>query len=395
MAGITAADALRRFDPRAQITIVTHEATPFYSRPGLMYYMMGRLKEWDLRIARDGFYRNLGIELKYDTALRVAPDQDLLELASGGRLPFDRLLIATGSKSRRMDVPGADLDGIHFMYTLTDCKGIVSRSRRGMKAVVVGGGLLGAELAEVWRDCGLRVVQLVRDAWYFPRGLSEPQGRIVEASMRRHGVELHLEEEVAEFRGQGVVSKVIAQTGKEFDADVVGLTIGVEPNVDLARASGLAIGRGVLVDEKLRASRPGIYAAGDCAEIQRPGGGRTVIEQLWYSADQQGRAAARCMCADVQPYDPGLFHNSAMFFDVDYVALGAARATEPGQAEETVVSRDGRAARNFVHRSGLVVGIASVGANDRADILMPMVQDGVNLEVAKAELKGRRWPSAR
>jgi len=395
MAGITAARALGRLDPGARITIVTDEATPFYSRPGLMYYMMGYLKEWDLRIARDGFYRELGAELKHDTAVRISADDDVLELASGERLPFDRLLIATGSKSRRPNVPGADLDGVHFMYTLQDCKRIVSRSRRGMKAVILGGGLLGSELAEVWRHLGVNVVQLVREPWYFPKGLSEPQGRIVETETRRHGVELHLNEEAAEFGRNGKVSKVITKTGKEFEADAVGVTIGVEPNPDFATASGIATARGVLVDETLRTSRANVFAAGDCAEIRDGNGQGTYIEQLWYSAARQGEAVARAMCSDVRPYDSGIFYNSAMFFNVDYVAIGSVRSPGDDLAEETVVSRDGRAARRFVHRSGLVTGITSVGAGDNAEVLMQMVGDGMNLELAQERLKGRRWRRAR
>jgi NAD(P)H-nitrite reductase large subunit len=393
MAGVTAAGALARLDPRAQITIISDEETPFYSRPGLMYYMMGTLKEWDLHIARDGFYRRLGAELKYGVAARTADDGDAVELASGERIPFDRLLIATGSKSRRPHIPGGSLDGTHFMYTLRDCKHIMSRSRKGMRAVIVGGGLLGAELAEVWRHFGLHVVQLVREPWYFQKGLSEPQGRIVEQAMRRHGVELYLDEEAAELRGNGALSSVLTKNGKEFGADVAGITIGVEPNIDLAKASGVETGRGVLVDEGLRTSRPRIFAAGDCAEI-RGAGDRAYIEQLWYSAARQGEAAARCMMGDPRLYDSGTFYNSAMFFHVDYVAIGAVRAPGDDLEEETVVSRDGRAARRFIHRDGLVVGITSVGANDPAALLMQIVREGANLDHVKRRLKGWRWPKA-
>ncbi len=397
MAGVSAAQALARLDAQAEITILTDEETPHYSRPGLMYYLMGRLKEWDLRIAKDDrYYRDFRATLRYDRALRVAPDVDEVELASGGRLPFDRLLLATGSRSRRLDVPGAELAGLHAMYSLLDCKRLLEVSRRGMRAVVIGGGLLGAELAEVWRAFGLHVTFLVQEPWYFPKGLSELQGRIVEAAMRRHGVDLHLGEQVAAFTGEDAVRAVHTRSGKEFPADLVGVTIGVEPNTELAVASGLEVHRGIIVDQHLRTRRDRVFAAGDCAEVFPMGAGTSLLEQLWYSAEKQGRAATRVMCGDVRAYDPGVFYNSAMFFDVDYVCIGESRVTE-GVGEEVIASRTGRAARRFLHRGGVVTGITSVGAGDNAAVLMPLVTQGVSLDYAISRLGGRRWtrrPSA-
>lgn len=393
MAGITAAESIRRLDPEATITVVTDEEFPFYSRPGLMYHMMGTLKEWDLLLAKnDFFYKSLDAEIIYARALRIAENEDLLELESGERVQFDRLLLATGSKSRPLSIPGADLNGVHFMYSLTDAKRIMTESRKGMRSVVVGGGLLGVELAEVWRHYRMPVTFLVLEPWYFQKALSEPQGRIVENAIRRHGCDLHLGEEVAALKGEGRVSKVITKSGMEFDAEIVGVTIGVVPNTDLAQASGMAVGRGILVAPSLRTSRQNVFAAGDCAEIKPIGADRTSIEQLWYSADRQGQAAARNMCGDDKPYDPGVFYNSAKFFDVDYVSIGAGRYPNDGQEDETIVSLNGRAARRFVHRNGIVTGITSVGANDRADVLMSMVSDGVSLGDAKAQLGGRGWP---
>lgn len=391
MAGVTAAQGIRRLDPDASVIIVTDERAPFYSRPGLMYHMMGYLKEWDLLIAREGFYERTGIELKYGTAARVIRGENSLLTDSGDRIGFGRLLLATGSTSRRLDVPGADLDGIHFMYSLTDAKRIMDVTRKGMRAVVIGGGLLGAELAEVWRHAGLHVTFLVQEPWYFKKALSEPQGRIVEAAIRRHGCDLRLSEESAEFRGDGRVLEVVTKSGDRFDADIVGVTIGVSPNVDVARESGIEVGRGILVDDLLATSRDDVFAAGDCAEIRPKAGERTYIEQLWYSADKQGQAVARNMCGERRRYEPGVFYNSAMFFDVDYVSIGAGRSEGDGQDDETVVSRNGRTARRFVHQNGIVTGITSVGANDKPGLLIDMVVCGTNLREAERQLGGRGW----
>ena len=391
MAGVTAARDIYSLDSDASITIITDEHSPFYSRPGLMYHMMGDLKEWDLAIARDGVYKKMERRVNYASAIKIRESENAVDLNDGESVAFDRLLLATGSKSTRLDVGGSDLDGIHFMYSLRDCKRIAAASRAGMNAVVIGGGLLGAELAEVWHRLGLHVTVLVREPWYFPKALSEPQGRVVEVAFRRHGCELLLGEEVAQFKGEGSISGVVTRSGKQFSADLVGVTIGVKPNIDLARASGLETARGILVDPTLRTSREHILSAGDCAEIKVPGSDRTRIEQLWYSAQGQGRAAARSMCGDTTPYDPGLFYNSAMFFDVDYVSVGSGRHPNDGQDDETVVSRNGRAARRFVHRSGVVTGITTVGASDNPRVIMDLVASGTGLDGAKRRMGGRGW----
>lgn len=310
IAGVTAAQHLRRLDPGGQLTLITNEPTPAYSRPGLMYYMMGHLKEWDVQVLRPDDYRRLGVTLKYAAAVRVSPAADTLELASGASVSFDRLLLATGSLPRHMTEAGHTLTGLHHMVTFTDVKGILQDMRKGLRAVVIGGGLLGAELAEVWRHFGLHVTVLVREPWYFSKGLSEPQGRIVEHALRRHRCELYLNEEVAQFTGDRRITGIVTKSGKTIPADIVGVTVGVEPNNGLARASGLAVNRGIVVDQTLRTSRPNVFAAGDCAEITPGGTTPGAIEQLWYSAIRQGELAARSMCGDTRPYDPGIFYNS-------------------------------------------------------------------------------------
>ena len=229
---------------------------------------------------------------------------------------------------------------------------------------------------------------LVREPWYFPKGLSEPQGRIVEQAIRRHIGDLLLNEEVAQFTGETRVSGVTTKSGMTIPADIVGITVGVEPNVELARASGLAINRGILVDRTLRTSRPQLFAAGDCAEIATTGARNGMVEQLWYSALRQGEQAARAMCGDLRPYDPGIFYNSAAFFEVYYLYVGATRREGDGQEEQTEVSRNGHAARRFIHRNGLLTGFSAVGTRDRPETVMAMIRHGANLAVARDALGG-------
>jgi NADPH-dependent 2,4-dienoyl-CoA reductase/sulfur reductase-like enzyme len=277
------------------------------------------------------------------------------------------------------------------MYSLADCKRIISESRKGLQAVVIGGGLLGAELAEVWRHAGLAVTFLVLEPWYFPKGLSEPQGRIVETEIRRHGCDLHMAEEVSEFTGNGCISKLRTMTGSEFDADIVGITIGTVPRIDFAKSSNVEIGRGVIVDRTLRTSRRDVFAAGDCAEITLNVSGPTLIEQLWYSADRQGQVAGRNMCGDVMQYDAGVFYNTAKFFDLDYVSVGTGKQPEDGLGDETEVARSGRASRRFILRGDVVSGITSIGFDDDPKLVMEIVSQGASLRQAKARLGESRW----
>ncbi len=392
IAGVSAAVGLREKSPDAEIIIYTDEPCTFYSRPGLMYYMMGIEKEVDLYCDRPYLYNKNRIDLRHAKVLQISRDRDELLIKDQAPLPFDKVLLALGAQPRKLDIAGEHLSGVHNFTLMSDAKAMMEKAGRAMRGVVIGGGLLGAEISEVWRHYGMHVTLLILEDWYFQKALSEEQGRLAESTFRKHGVDVKTNEEVAQLAGNdGRLASVRTKSGLDIPCDIACVTIGVEPRKSLAEVSGLEVSRGIVVDRTLRTSRPNVFACGDCAEVRDPVDGTSKVELLWYSAQSQGSHAARSMVGAGYLYDPGTFYNSAMFFDLDYISVGAGRYPGDDQHEVTTTSRNGREVRRFIHKNARVTGITSVGTHDRYEYLRHCVEGAYAVDDAVRALGRRRW----
>jgi 3-phenylpropionate/trans-cinnamate dioxygenase ferredoxin reductase component len=224
-----------------------------------------------------------------------------LELEGGERLPFDRLLLATGAEPRRLRVPGAELDGVHPLRTLADSDALRERLDMGGRLVVVGAGWIGSEVAASARQRGLDVTIVAPKAVPLERVLGLEVGGVYRDLHRDHGVELRMPAGVVAFEGAGRVERVRLRDGTAIVCDTVVAGVGATPRTGLAEAAGLAVENGVLVDGRLESSVPGIFAAGDVANHLHPALGRLRVEH-WDNALHQGPAAARAMLGSVEPY---------------------------------------------------------------------------------------------
>jgi NADH oxidase (H2O2-forming) len=322
--GIEAALALRRREPQTPIALISDEHDHFFSRPALMYVFAGQMTVRDTEpydrelFGRMGFTRIRGRV----TALDVADRR--LSLDSGASVGYDRLLLAVGSKARPAPWPGGDGPGVHCFVTLRDLERLDADARPGGRAVVIGGGLIGVEVAEILAHRGLRVTFVIRETWYFPIALEAREGALVAEHLRAHGIDVRLEAPMeAILRGPDGALRGVRVSGEEIPCDLVVAAIGVVPNT--AFLAGGAIARApsgaIEVDESLRANLPGVWAAGDCANVTWMDGSRRP-EQLWYTARDQGRVAAASMTGDAAVYRRGAWYNSAKFFDLEYTTAG-------------------------------------------------------------------------
>jgi NADH oxidase (H2O2-forming) len=322
--GIEAALALRRREPQTPIALISDEHDHFFSRPALMYVFAGQMTVRDTEpydrelFGRMGFTRIRGRV----TALEVADRR--LALDSGASVGYDRLLLAVGSKARPAPWPGGDGPGVHCFVTLRDLERLDADARPGGRAVVIGGGLIGVEVAEILAHRGLRVTFVIRETWYFPIALEAREGALVAEHLRAHGIDVRLEAPMeAILRGPDGALRGVRVSGEEIPCDLVVAAIGVVPNT--AFLAGGAIARApsgaIEVDESLRANLPGVWAAGDCANVTWMDGSRRP-EQLWYTARDQGRVAAASMTGDAAVYRRGAWYNSAKFFDLEYTTAG-------------------------------------------------------------------------
>jgi len=323
VAGITAARHIRKLSNRA-ITVISYESDHFFSRTALMYIYMGHLDYQATKPYEDWFWEKNRIELVRGYVEWIDTDARTLRLAGGEGMIYDRLVIATGSTPNRMGWPGEHLDGVQGLYSLQDLEGMEHSTRGIERAVIVGGGLIGIEVAEMLSSRNIPVTFLVREQNYWDNVLPREEAMMINRHIREHGIDLRIETELAEILpdNAGRVRAVVTRQGEEIACGFVALTAGVSPNIDLARRSGIETGRGVLVDEYFRTSAPSVYAIGDCAEFRDPPPGAPRVEQLWYTGRMHGETLAHTICDAPRPYARGVWFNSAKFFDIEYQIYG-------------------------------------------------------------------------
>jgi NADPH-dependent 2,4-dienoyl-CoA reductase/sulfur reductase-like enzyme len=324
VAGIEAALALRAREEGARITIVSSEHDHFFSRPALMYVFAGQTSLRDTEPHDRGLYERMRFERVSRRVASLDAVGHALVFEDGSRLAYERLLLAVGSKGRPAPWEGAQGPGVHYFVTLRDLESLDREARRGMRAAVVGGGLIGVEVAEVLHDRGLHVSFVIREGWYFPVALDRNEATLVAEHLRAQGVDVRLGASVEAVLREGErVRGVRLGGGGEVAADFVVATIGVVPNTGFLAGGALklAASGAIETDEALHASAPDVWAAGDCANVAWNDGSRRP-EQLWYTARDQGRVAARSMLGDDAAYRRGTVYNSAKFFDLEYTTAG-------------------------------------------------------------------------
>jgi len=303
VAGFSAAQTLRGLEPKAEIKLISDDPHGYYSRPGLAYYLTGEIPEKQLF----PFYKkgkiNLDVQHTVARVTRLDPKSHTIEMNPGGTQEYDQLLIATGAHSAPMDVPGSDLKGVVTLDSLEDTRHILSIIRHIKTAVIVGGGVLAIELVEGLVEQGKKVHYLLRGDWFWSTIFVEAESRMIEHRLVEDGVTLHHHTEIKEILGKkGKVIGVRTSSGEVIRCDMVGVGIGVRPQIELAKAANLQTDRGILVNEYLQTNEPDVYAAGDVAQIYNPQSGQSVTDNLWYPARKQGRTAAYNMTGQHQAY---------------------------------------------------------------------------------------------
>ena len=304
LAGAKAAETLREEGFDGRLVLVGDEAERPYERPPLSKeYLRGETAEKPYVHGED-FYAEREIELW--TSARVTgvdAGRGELRLEDDRRLGYDRLLLATGAEPRRLDVPGAELAGILYLRTVADSERIAERFERGRRVVVVGSGWIGAEIAASARMKGCEVTMIEMATLPLERVLGPEVGQIYLDVHRDHGIEFLPETTVERFEGEGSLERVLTRDGALIETDVAIVGVGVTPRVQLAEAAGLRVENGILVDERLESSVPGVFAAGDVANAHHPFYERRLRVEHWANALNQGPAAARAMLGEPVSYD--------------------------------------------------------------------------------------------
>lgn len=367
VAGITTAIELRKLSD-CEITVVSEESEYFFSRTALMYVFMGHMKFEHTQPYENSFWAKNNITLKKGRVNAVFPEKNEISLENDEVLPYDFLVLATGSKPNKYNWLGQDLEGVSGLYHKQDLEFLENHASKIKKAVVVGGGLIGVELVEMLNSRGIEVTFLVRENSFWDMVLSENEGRMLEKHILEHGINLKLNTELKEIQGKDSVESIMTSEGESFECQFVGLTVGVSPNVDFLRNSSLNINKGILVNEYLQTNVPNVFAVGDCAEIQHPQEGRRPIEAVWYTGKIMGQTLAKTLAGKKTAYNPGNWFNSAMFFDIEYQTYGLAPAKLNAYQEEYYWEKENKAVRIVFDKENRVFeGINTFGIRMRQD----------------------------
>jgi 3-phenylpropionate/trans-cinnamate dioxygenase ferredoxin reductase component len=306
LTGGEAAATLRQEGFDGRVVLIGAEPRVPYERPPLSKeYLRGEFSFEQALLRPSNFYDDNGIETRFGVrATEVHAAEQVVELEGGERLPYDKLLIATGGRNRRFPIPGLDLEGVYDLRTVADCDRIRAESAPGRRAVVVGMGFIGSEVAGSLRQLGVDVVVVERDPVPLRRVLGEEVGRVMAGIHLDQGATLIFEDTVASFEGEGGrVGRVRTGHGRLIECDFVVMGLGIEPVTELLADTGVEIDNGIVVDEYCRTGGEGIYAAGDVANHYHPVFDRRIRVEHWQNALKQGPAAARSMLGKGDPYD--------------------------------------------------------------------------------------------
>ena len=344
LAGAIAAQTLREEGFDGSITLFGQEPNAPYERPPLSKdYLQGKADRDSIFVHTEPWYAEHGVDLSMSTAVTSLDSAArTVTTATGAQLHYDKLLLATGSKPRRLEVPGADLDGVYYLRNVEDSERIKIDFARAQRVVIIGAGWIGLETAAAARAAGLDVTLLVSGDLPLQRVLGREVAPIFAELHRSHGVDLRYRTTAAELTGRlGAATGLILSDGTKIDADMIIVGIGAVPRTKLAAAAGLKIDNGIVVDEHLRTSDPDIFAAGDIAHAYNPRLGRHIRVEHWANARRQGVVAAKAMLGqDAVDLRPSYFYTDQYDLSMEYTGdIGPAgydrvifrHYAEPGQ----------------------------------------------------------------
>jgi apoptosis-inducing factor 3 len=368
-----ALETLRREGYAGRITVLSADSAAPCDRPNLSKdYLAGTASEEWIPLREPDFYRQNDIDLRLDTrAIAIDTKAATVRTADGGVFPYGALLIATGAEPVLLDVPGADLRHVHYLRSFDDSRSIIQAAGHARRAVVIGASFIGLEVAASLRARNLRVDVVAPDRIPMERILGREIGTLIRTIHEAQGVRFHLPD-----RLQSISERTVTlESGKQMEADLVVAGVGVRPSLGLAEQAGLALDRGITVDQCLRTSVPNIFAAGDVARWPDPHSGQKIRVEHWVVAERQGQTAARNMLGRNEPFDAVPFFWS-MHYDVQVLYVGHA---ERWDSLEIGGSMNERNCRVAYRRAGRTLAVATIGRDLeslRAELELEGVRSG-------------------
>jgi nitrite reductase (NADH) large subunit len=380
VAGTTAAENIRKYDPEGKIAVFSRESQPFYYVPALPEYLAGAKAADQVIIHPQSWYDGHRIDLHLNTRVtRIDPDRKFVETHRGERFPFDKLLLATGGNSFVPPMQGADSPGVFTLRTLADAHRLKQAAASAKTAVLIGGGLLGLEAGNGLRLAGLTVSVVEFFPRLLPRQLDAAGAAILARQMEDMGFTFHLGAKTREITSGPAGLTVNLESGEHITGDLVLISAGVRPDLSLAQDLGLNIDKGVQVDDTMQTSRDGIYAAGDLIEH------RGRFYGIWPAAQEQGAVAGAAMAGQPATYPGTLPSNVLKVVGIDLVAAGDIDAD--GRLTAIVHTDEAQKVyRKLVIRDNLLVGAILLGDIRGSAAIQAAIRTQQDISPVKDEL---------
>ena len=393
ISGVTAARHIRKLSNK-RITIVSAETDYFFSRTALMYVYMGHMKFEHTQPYENWFWEKNRIELKKGLVETIDYSSKTLSLSGGDQVTYDKLILAVGSKTNKFGWPGQNLKGVQGLYSKQDLD-LMEENTSVLKverAVIVGGGLIGVEMAEMLHSRNIPVSFFVREDQFWGNVLPVKEAEIIGKHLESRGIDLRFTTELKEIISDesGRVKAVVSSNGEELACQFVGLTPGVSPNIDFLKETDLETEEGIVVNQFLETNQPDVYSIGDCAQFSKPAAGRNNLEQVWYTGRIMGEPVAQTICRNKLAYKPGHWFNSAKFFDIEYQTYGWVHSKlQDGEANFYWEHKDGEMCMHFVFdkASRKFLGLNTLGIRIRHEVMNRHLDADSTIDKVMEQLK--------
>ena len=385
-AGVVAAETLRKADPAAEITLLCGEGEPPYSRMAIPYLLKGEIDEAGTHIRKDAnHYDRLRITLVQARAQAIDTAGRAVDVGNGRSLPYDRLLIATGSRPSRERIPGIDFPGVQACWTLQDARAIVARARPGTHIVQMGAGFVGCIIMEGLLSRGVDLTILVRSGYMVRRMMNPTASALIQRWCEAKGVKILTRTQPKGLSVNGGALRVDLGEGRTLPADVYLSVVGVDPNLDFLAGSGIEIGQGILVDANLQSSVPGVYAAGDVAESTDCLTGKRQLNAIQPNAVEQGRIAALNMAGRPARFKGSFVFNVLTTLGLVSSSFGEWQGVSGGESAE-VLDESRYRYLNLQFDDDRLIGANCVGFSEHVGALRGLIEGRLRLGAWKQRL---------
>lgn len=395
-AGISCIEGIRQIDKKSKITLIGDEKFPLYSRCLLSYLLAGTINEGNLYFKKKDFFE----KNKVDAILGVRAQKIDLKAkkvitSDKKKIEFDKLLIAAGSRSKMLDIPGIEKNGVFGLRDIQDERGIEALLKKTRTAAILGGGLIGLRAAYALNNRGVIVKVVVKSAQVLSQVLDSNAAGLIQNRIEQKGIAVMKGLEAEEILGKNSVEAVLLDDGAKLDCELVVIGKGVEPNIELAKGAGINTHWGIIADDFLQTSAKDIFAAGDCAETKDITSGETALNAIWPCAVEQGNIAGKNMAGEKIKYDGSMAMNSIEFFGLPVISMGITRPKTEDYEQLTMSDEKKGIYKKVVLKDGIIRGFISVGKIENSGVYSALIKNRINVEKIKEVLLDERFDYAK